>query len=238
MGNPEADDLEQGRGVVTDTVAAQVRPEDVETEPKLEVAVAGPCKNPNGLYVGLSKVQRDKIGVEVGGTVMLRKPTGEVLGIYTVGSGSKELLDQPRITANQITIGTDIEVVRANVKMEDLNNLPLVFGAEGGEKHERRSSVITERFGNQGFDGQSYLVLPTAVAKMITGQAGDKTKIASIALGKIKIGGVEKTLPIVPSEINFGMTTGAAQELGIPSGAASKIEFYFKDGALIVNQIV
>lgn len=237
MGNIE-DNLDRKSSVpYTNTSTGPSIPEAVEKEPKLEVSVAGPCKNPEGLYVGLNATQRAKLGVEQGHAVVVRKSNGEVIGIYTVGPGSKELVGQPKITANGVAIDENVEVVKANVNEGDLNSLPLVFGAESGEKHGRRSSTIAERFGPQGFDGQSYLVLPTSVAKMITGQDGDKTRVASIALGKVKIGGVEKTLPIVPSETNFGMTTKAANELGIPDGALTKAEFYFKDGVLVINQM-
>lgn len=237
----EVKEVDQGQPVlmnVQDDGSQSVQREgNVETEPKLNATVAGPCNNPNGLYVGLSKAQREALGVDIGGTVMLRTADGKILGIFTVGTGSKELLGQPKITANGIEVGMDVIAVKANANEGNLNSLPLKFAAENDEKHVRRSGIIVQRFGQQGFNGESYIVLPTAIAKELTGQGQDKSTVASIALGKIRICGVEKTLPIVPAGSDFAMTSKAAQELGITTSGVSKVDFYFKDGPLVVNQI-
>lgn len=219
-------------------VAAAETTEAVEVEPQLSLKVAAPCKNPHGLYVGLSKAQREKLGVEVGEVVELRDGN-KVLGLYTVGLGSKELSGQPEaFTANGVKIGDTVEVVKAKKLTDKLSSLPLSFAVENDEKHAGRSEIIAKRFKDEGFDGQSYVVVPTATAGLLTTQSGDKKTVLKIALGKIKVNGVEKTLPIVPAGTGLGMTTKAAGEMGIPGGGLKNAEFYINDaGVLVINRM-
>lgn len=213
-------------------------PELVEAEPTLKLTVAGPCNNPNGLYVGLGQKQRDKLDVEVGDTVVLRDPaTKEIIGYYVVGLGSSKLKDEPtRFTANGVEVGKEVEVVKASAETQAAAfKLNIVSGAEAGEKHEKRKGIIAERFGAKGFDGEIYIVLPTALAKKITGQE-TQAKVASIALGKVKILGEEVEIPIVPAGNDFAMTSAAATKLKMPASITAG-EFYVNEAnVLVMNQ--
>lgn len=208
--------------------------------PTLTLNVADHCNNPDGLYVGLSKDQRGKLGVKVGGTVILRESgTKKIIGLYVVGLGSEKLKgDASKFTANGVEIGQMIEVCKATeVNLPNSSLLDVSMGVESQEKHEKRKSTISERFGDRGFDGESYIVLPTALAKLLTHQEG-KARVASIALGRVEISGGVIELPVVPAGTGFGVTTNAARQLGLPA-LAKRGDFYVnKAGVLVLNQLV
>lgn len=212
----------------------------------LRLTVDRPCNNPEGLYVALSAVQRKKLGVNVGDSVMLKNTSnGEVVGIYTVGLGLKDLKDKPgSFAANGVVSGTEVVVERCSVERAMLS-LPLNIGVETDAKHGKRLAKIMDgRFdGAEGFgDPEAYLVLPTAIAKLFItppkGVTPAKDTVPAISLGKIKLGDKVFTMPVVPSGTEFGMTTKAASKLGVPEGNLSNVQYYLNnEGVLVINQI-
>ena len=74
----------------TTTAATAPKVKDAaETVPELCLTVGASCSNTNGQFVGLNKLQREKLGVDENGTVELVDAEGRSLGIFTVGQGSK-----------------------------------------------------------------------------------------------------------------------------------------------------
>lgn len=224
-----------------------LQPDDaIEAEPALRLTVDRPCRNPEGYYIGLSKVQRERLGVVEGDTVVLVDPrTSLESGPYVVGKGHKDLASEPeKFAANNVIPGSEVEVVRKKSIEGKTNRLPLQKGAESDERHERRKQKIIERFGAQGLDGEAYIVVPTGLATqfMIDNEkTGDTSKptIAAISLGQVRVGGETKTIPIVPSGTSFGMTSKAAEVLNVPSGINSdEVEVGIINGVLVVNQFV
>lgn len=232
------DSIRQGVGVA---VSAQEGGKDLsdaaERMLKLTLTVTEEC-NSQGNYVGLSKAQREKLGVNVGDVVTLRGADGKVFGQRTVGLGKNSLAGRPgEFSANGVQIGESVTVVKGVVE-NALNNLSVSKGVESGEKHGRRSGIINERFGKKGFNGEVYVVLPDAVVRQISTQvprSGDgKPNVSSIALGSVKIGETVRELPVVPAGSEMGLTSESAKMLGVPDGLKS-CEFYVKDGVLVVN---
>jgi|GEM_PF-2134003 len=207
------------------TTSQPVTQESAESEPELTLTVAQPCKNPAGLYVGLSKKQRTALNVEVGGTVEITMDN-QVIGLFTVGLGSKELADKPgAFTANGITTGLEVTLKKATESAETTVNLPTRHGIEKApsdlsepEKNEydakttKRLNIIAERF-PETEDKQEFITLPTAIVNKLTGEA---KKVASIAMHKIRIGGQETSIIVVPGGTEFGFTKSAANKLNIP----------------------
>lgn len=210
----------------------------------LKLTVDRPCNNPNGLYVALLPEQRRKLNVNVGDSVVVRNPNGgEVIGLYTVGPGLKDLRDKPEACAiNGIQPGTEIVIEKSAVE-HSLLNLPLRRGVETEESHKRRAGKIVDgRFNGQDVDPEVYIVLPTAIAKCFVsppeGVSSGRDTVLSISLGKVKVGGQEFTLPVVPAGVDFGLTTKAALKLGIPDGNLSNVQYYLNDeGVLVINQV-
>ncbi|MEK7673006.1 MAG: hypothetical protein AAB373_03910 [Patescibacteria group bacterium] len=220
---------------VKDEVKGVAGAEAIEAEPKLRLTVKAKCKS-DGQYVGLSKAQRDKLGVNVGDAVELKDVDGKIIGVRTVGLGLKELAGVPEsFSANDVEIGTVVDVVKPRTIENKALKLPLQFGAENDEKHDRRSSIIGTRFPK--YKKGEYLVLPTPLQKDVTGQK-DASTIASIALGEVRVGNTQMALPMVPAGSAFALTSEAAKVLGIPDNAGDQVEYFVdKDGVLIINQI-
>ena len=235
--------MDVGDSVMIDSAANSVEAKETLS---LRLTVDRPCNNPEGLYVALSAVQRKKLGVNVGDSVVLKNTSnGEVVGIYTVGLGLKDLKDKPEsFAANGVVPGTEVVVERRSVERVILS-LPLNIGVETDAKHGKRLAKISDgRFnGAEGFgDPEAYLVLPTAIAKLFItppkGVTTAKETVSAISLGKIKIGGRVFTMPVVPSGTEFGMTTKAASKLGVPEGNLSNVQYYLNnEGVLVINQI-
>ena len=216
-----------------------------EKGPELRLNVAGPCKNPEGRYVGLSKVQRDRLGVEVGGNVELFDATGKSVGLYMVGPGSKELLSQPEaFTVNGVSSGEAVTVKKAAEKQDSdmtfdvdhgVEAVPAGLGEADQKKYEgrlaSRSSKIAERFPE--LDPRAYVVVPSAVAKSMGIEAPKGTTVLPVSKGKVRLGGVEKEIAIVPSGNTIGFTTEAAKSLGIPT-QLNQIRVRVTDGVLVI----
>ncbi len=230
MNNPNqsGSDIETSLDQDQENPAAHSTPamtESAEREPELALTVAQPCKNPAGLYVGLSKKQRTALNVEVGGTVEITMDN-QAIGLFTVGLGSKELADKPAaFTANGITPGSEVTVKKATESVETAVSLPTRHGIETApsdlsepEKKEydakttRRLNIISERF-PEVEDKQEFITLPTSIVNQLTGEA---KKVASIAKHKIRIGGQETLMIVVPGGTEFGLTKSAALKLNIP----------------------
>lgn len=224
--------------------AAEMK-EASEKGPELRLNVAGPCKNPEGKYVGLSKVQRDRLGVEVGGNVELFDVGGKSLGLFMVGSGSKELLSQPEaFTVNGVSSGEAVTVKKAADKQESDMTFDVVHGVEvvpGGlsedekKKYEgrlaSRASKIAERF--PGLDPRAYVVVPSSLAKSMGIEAPKGSTVLPVSKGKVRIGGTEHEIAVVPSGNSIGFTTEAAKSLGIPT-QLNQIRVRVIDGVLVI----
>lgn len=190
--------------------------EGAETVPEMSLTVAGACNTHHGHYVGLSKGQRDRLGVEVGASVELVDGAGKSLGIFTVGTGSKALLLEPtKFTANGVDTGSTVTVKKAVKKPEREIPLPVTHGVETSELHERRAGIIRNRFPDM--DPESYIVVPTAVGRELGfSPSPAKATVLSISKGKVRVGGTDHEIIMVPSGTAIGFTTKAAQTLGIP----------------------
>ena len=214
--------------------------ESAETERVLPLTVAGPCKNTDGHYVGLSGGQRAALKVKVGDSVLLVSQNDDALGMYTVGPGRADLLGEPEnFTANGLEVNTAVKVRRIPRECPPMK-LPFEYGAENDPKHERRRGKISGRFDNH--DGESYLVLPTAVARQLqfdsAGAEGKRTTKEIIGLGNVRIGRIKIRIPIVPAGGLFEITTQASVELGIPENGGSQAEYFVdKEGVLVINSI-
>lgn len=228
--NPEdgADVLEQNPN---DASAAQKQPEAQEILPEISLTVAGPCKNPAGAYVSLSKAQRDKLGITEGGTVEIFLD-GESQGIFTVGLGSKELRDEPqKFNANLVDAGKTVTLRKPANLRETTFSYPVsdIELNPDDEKLMKRKNIIETRFPDT--DPEEYITLPTPV---INAMLGDATKIGKISRTVIKFGGVNHAITVVPSGTTFGMTQKARQKLNIPNGLTN-LRIVIEDGNLVIN---
>src|SRR3989338_5698352 len=191
---------------LTDQVgAAEAR----EQEPQLTLTVAGPCHTAEGRYVGLSKQQRAGLKVEVGGGVELFE-NGYSLGLFTVGRGATALLNNPtQFTVNDVDPNSTITLRKAIEGGETLLRLPVVRGIKNDPKTSGRQEKIAQRF--EGWDIEVFMSLPTATLNQLLGTTD---RVASISKAKIRYGGQEQEMVMVPSGNEFGFTTKAAQTLG------------------------
>ncbi|MEK7673232.1 MAG: hypothetical protein AAB373_05090 [Patescibacteria group bacterium] len=83
-----------------------------EKEPTLRLTVKATC-NSQGPYVGLSKWQREKLGVALGDSVQLKDESGKIIGERVVGLGLKTLLSDPTaFSVNGVEIGTTVDVLK------------------------------------------------------------------------------------------------------------------------------
>ena len=219
--------------------------EAVEAVPELKLVAASSCKNPDGRYVGLSKVQRDKLGVEVGGNVELFDAAGKSLGLFSVGTGSKELLkEEAKFTVNGVAAGEAVTARKASEKQESDMAFAVTHGVESTpaglddaakQKYEdrlaSRASKIAERFPE--LDSKAYVVVPTAVAKSMGVEGPKGSTVLPISKGKIKLGDVVTEIAIVPSGNNIGFTTEAAKSIGIPD-QIKELRVRVVDGVLVI----
>lgn len=193
-------------------------PESSEIIPKMTLTVASPCKNPNGHYVGLSQGQREKLKVQAGETVELFDDDRKSIGIFTVGSGSKELLLAPtKFTANGIDAGATVIVSARKKPSENDTEFNVQFNVENAnpENHERRGDIIKNRL---GMDPDVYLTIPTVLATQIGIKPPQGKTIAPISKGQIKDAeGKVHEIAIVPTGSSIGFTTKAAEQLAIPA---------------------
>lgn len=235
MSQPEDGDeqIEPASATSTATPGLPPPPEAVERVPEMRLAVAGACNNPHGNYVGLNKGQRDKLQVEVGSSVELFDDAGRSLGVFTVGTGSKALLLEPtKFTANGMDMGTTVTVKRAVKKPEQEIRLHVSHGVETSESHERRVGIIQRRFPEM--DPEIYITVPTALGRELGFPPNPaKATILSITKGKIRIGGIDHEIVMVPSGNTIGFTTQAAQKLGIPAELGT-ITVRVDNGVLVI----
>ncbi len=200
----------------TTTTGAPPPPEAAETVPEMSLTVAGACNNPRGNYVGLNRGQRDRLQVDIGSSVELLDGAGKSLGIFTVGTGSRSLLlETGKFTANGIDTGTTVTVKKAVKKPEREIRLPVTHGIESSEQHERRAGIIQGRFPDM--DPEVYITIPTALGRELGLQPSPaKATVLSISKSKVRIGGTDHDIAVVPSGNNMGFTSKAAEKLGIP----------------------
>jgi hypothetical protein len=223
-------------------LAPAAQQEIKEKEPELRLEVVRECNNPEGLYVGMSKKQRDALGVQVGGTVELFDGSRS-LGIFTIGTGAVELTKEPgKFTANGIEPGKTVTAKKAPEKVLTTMELPLSHGIEktptglspeDEQKHTeritRRMQIIGERF--PGVATDEFITVPTAVVNQML---GSKVKIATISQLKVRLGGEEIEIVMVPAGKDIGLTTKAAAKLGIPP-ELTKIRFKIVDGVMVID---
>lgn len=211
--------------------------ENREAVPELKLTVFDSCKNPNGLYVGLSKLQRDRLGVEVGGTVEITDEKKQSLGVFTVGKGSSEIADHTDLfTANGIEKSATV-TVRKSVSTPDKPReftFPCIHSVEKMDqtKHTARTEEIASRFPD--LDQEAYAVLPTAVASELGIKPEAGKTVAPISRGRVKVSGIETEIAIVPSGQTVGFTSAAAKKLNIPAGLA-EIKIIIDKGVLVIG---
>jgi hypothetical protein len=223
-----------------------VKPDDVkegaEKEPMLKLTVAGPCKNPEGDYVGLSKKQRDALGVVEGGTVEIFKGHKSI-GIFTVGKGSSEVIKTVGlITANGIPAANLVTIRKAKESGESLikygvrhevEDVPEGLEEKDAQEYQdrtaRRMAIIEKRFPGVAVD--EFITVPTAVLNLMTGGA---KKVASISVQKVRFGGSETEITVIPTGTDIGLTSKAAKKLNIPA-EITEIGIRVKDGVLIID---
>ncbi|MBI2638889.1 hypothetical protein HYW83_04850 [Candidatus Peregrinibacteria bacterium] len=216
------------------TTGTPPKPEATEVVPEMSLTVAGACNNPHGNYVGLNKGQRDKLQVEIGSSVELMDGAGQSLGIFTVGTGSKNLLlESEKFTANGVGVGATVTVKRAVKKSEREINLSASYGIEAAEQHERRAGIIRNRFPDM--DPEDYITVPTALGRELgfSPNPAAKATVLSISKGRVRIGGIDHEIVMVPSGSTIGFTTKAAQRLGIPKELGT-IKVRIDNGVLVI----
>jgi hypothetical protein len=240
----ETKDVDEGKAQVQPE-AQPVQPQRAEAkeqEPKLKLQVARACNNPNGRYIGMSKRQRDALNVEVGGTVELFEGN-QSLGLFTVGKGASELSEHPeQFTANVVEAGKAVTVKKAFETAETIMKLPVTHGIENApagsppdkakeyaERTTRRMKIIAERFPGTGTD--EFMTVPTAVLNQITGGAA---KVANISKIKVRLGGHETDVVMVPAGNDIGLTTKLAQKLYIPL-QLNEIRFRIDKGVMVID---
>jgi hypothetical protein len=210
-------------------------PESAEVVPEMTLTVAGPCKNPNGHYVGLNQGQREKLQVQMGETVELFDDGGKSIGVFTVGSGSKELLLTPaKFTANGIDAGATVKVSARKKPPEDDIAFNVQFNVENvnPENDQRRSDIIQNRL---KMDPDVYLTVPTSLATQIGIKPPQGKTIAPISKGQIKDAeGKIHEIAIVPTGSSIGFTTKAAKQLSIPAQLQT-IRIRVDNGMLMIS---
>lgn len=212
--------------------------EAAESEPSLRLTVVDHCKNPAGLYVGLSQVQRAKLGVEKGGTVELFDGKGKSLGVFTVGAGSVEYINMTDVfTANQVSTGAIVNVKKSVATPDKPQEFTLqvmhaVEKTIEPEKHRARTEKIAMRFPK--LDSEMYITLPTSIAFQLGIKPEPGKTVAPISKCVIRdASGREVEIAIVPTGTNIGFTLDAAKELDIPK-EFSEIKIIIDKGVLII----
>jgi len=210
-------------------VAPSTNSDAKELEPTLSLRVAGPCQTPEGLYLGLSKRQRDALNVNVGDTVAVFD--GErSLGIYTVGTGSRDLLSFPeQFTINGVAPESQLTLKKAPSQLETPVTYLLSHGVESDTKHTQRLEIISRCFPEA--DANEYITIPTALLNTLTGGRG---RVPAITKGQVRIGDTTHTMVLVPSGTGIGLTTAAATKLRIPQ-RLTNAQVRVENGVLIFN---
>ena len=246
MTTPNEEEIDKDSAVEQGQEAQTYPPAQVEAkeqEPQLTLKVAGACENPDGRFVGLNAKQREALGVTVGGSVVLKGADGKSLGLFTVGKGSSKFVKQPDVfTANVVATGETFTVTKAKENSEEAMSLNVQHGIENPpadlsdqdkEKHKektaKRFDIIKGRF---GADSDAFITIPTAVLNQLT---GDTNRIAQISKVKIRYGGKEMLIVAVPAGTDFGLTTLAAERLGIPAELRElRLGVDQKNGVLVI----
>ncbi|MBI4994143.1 hypothetical protein HZC21_00655 [Candidatus Peregrinibacteria bacterium] len=213
--------------------------EAVESEPSLRLTVADHCENPAGLYIGLSRIQRKRLAVEVGGTVELFDDKNKSLGVFTVGKSSEEYVGMDDLfTANQVREG-EIVTVKKYAPPPDKPQefkLPVTHGVENTvdpAKHRARTDKIAERF-REKLDPEMYITLPTSIAFQLGIKPEPGKTTAPISKCAVRdASGREIEIAIVPTGTTIGFTTSAAQELDIPK-ELTEIKIIIDKGVLVI----
>lgn len=213
--------------------------EDREAVPELKLTVIDHCKNQAGRYVGLSKAQRERIDVEVGGTVELFDEKGTSLGFFTVGAGSKEYAQDPEIftITPQVKIGDTLTVKKPSVSPDKPQefNLQVTHAVEKTvepAKHGARVEKIAARFPN--LDPNMYITLPTAIAAQLGIKPEPGKTVAPISKCTVRdASGRTVEMAIVPGGTTIGFTSDAAKELDIPA-ELSEIKLTIDKNVLVI----
>ncbi len=230
-GTPKAEEVTQAVGAVP----APPLPEGVEKVPELHLTVAGPCNNPSGRYVGLNQWQREQLAVAVGETVELFSDDGASIGVFTVGTGSKKLLNKTDVfTANvdSAHIEKVLTVKARKLAPESPMELNVQHMAEKADKEKdaRRRDIIEHRL---KLDPAVYVTIPTPVAALLGIKAPQGQTIAPISSGKIRgLDGKDCEIAFVPTGSSIGFTSEAAKKLGIPP-QLEKIRIRVDNGVLV-----
>lgn len=213
--------------------------ESQEAVSELKLTVFDRCKNTEGLYVGLSAVQRTKLDVEVGGTVEIIDEKGQSFGVFTVGKGSSEIADHTDLfTVNGVEESTTVTVRKAISTPDKPKEfkLPITHAVETTierVKHKARIEKIAVRFPN--LDSEMYITLPTAVAAQLGIKPEPGKTVAPISKCLVRdASGRQIEMAIVPAGTTIGFTSDAAKELDIPAGLA-EIKIIIDKGVLVIG---
>ncbi|MBA4337142.1 hypothetical protein C0416_05235 [bacterium] len=203
--------------------------EEVAEEPCITGTVKSQCENPNGSFIGISKKQRDTLGVGVGNPVEVYDQNGKLVGLFTVGKALAKLAKDPdSLSANNIEPGTVITVKKVKESKEKGVALSVSHGIENDERHLPTIETIKTRFPDM--DSGNFIAIPVAVFNELT---GGRDRVPAIEKGKISLLGKETEVVFVPTGTNFGLTTKAAESLNIPA-EFKEIRLQSKDGVLFV----
>lgn len=214
--------------------------EGQEAVPELKLTVVNYCNNQAGRYVGLNKVQRDHLGVEVGGTVELFDEKDANLGLFTVGAGSREYTEEPEIftVTPQVKIGDFLTVKKSTASPDKPRefNLHITHAVEKTvepEKHRGRTEKNAERFPE--LDPDMYITLPTAVAAQLGIKPEPGKTVAPISKRTVRdASGYKVEMAIVPGGTTIGFTSDAAKELDIPK-ELTEIRIIIDKGVLVIG---
>ncbi|OGJ48449.1 MAG: hypothetical protein A3J96_00255 [Sulfurimonas sp. RIFOXYC2_FULL_36_7] len=219
--------------------------ENIEKEPELKLINAGPCSSP-GQFIGLSKAQREILGVQPGESVLLYDNNNEPIGEFTVGMGSKQFLkERTKFTAN-LTPKFSNQEITIRKKTENQKEAPqeweFSIGVETNEKNPQRQKIIATRF--KDMDPQSYVVIPTPLAKSLNFPSAnnpEKPNLLQISKFKIRTHSNQTIEMIgVPAGQKLEFTTKAAQITGIKelkdlSKELNSLKVRVEDNTLIIS---
>ncbi len=197
--------------------AANAAPKAVEAcaeNVSITSEVSGPCKNPEGRFVGLSPLKREKLGVELGDLVTIKGH-----GVFTVAPALKENLGHKLVAVNGLPVGTEVTIQKMEDGADVVIPLTITHGIESDPKHETRRSKIAARYSD--FDPDVYMCIPTSLASALglpLTSKPDEKRTYAIAMSIVKIDGVVHEVPLVPTGSNIGLTTKAAVKFNIPTG--------------------
>ena len=195
-------------------------PEAIEVL-ELKLTVAGPCNTTDTDYVGLSPVQRDKLGVKEGDIVELFDSSDKSLGrAFRVGKGSKEFLENPEVfTANGVSENTTVTIKKINNLEGKKFYYDVAYNAENSPNNEKRKQIIANRL---KINPEIYITVPEALVGK------------QIKTGKIQYNGALKEIAIVPAGDKIGFTTEAAKHCGIPTGS-KKVNVKIENDVIVIS---